>query len=285
MKKVVSILLAALMLFSTLALASCGNSSGSGAKLKVVDIPLTEEKYAFAVPKGEDELLAQLNTFLAEIKENGEFDKMVNNYFGDGTPNAVVSAEKDASKDQLVVATNLAFAPFEYLDGENIYGLDMEIMAAFAASIGKELVIDNMEFDSVCLSVSEGICDIGASGLTVNEKRKEILNFSSDYYDAGQLLIVKADDTTFDNCKTAEDVVAILNTLTADDKIGVQTGTTAQLYIEGSEDMGFPGLPASCATYETFPTAAENILHGNVKYALADSAPAREIVDQINAVG
>ena len=196
------------------ALGACGDSkSGSGSVLKVIDIPLTEEEYAYAVSKGDAELLASVNAFLADIKANGKFDEVINKYFGDGTPEGVTSAAPDSSKDQLVVATNAGFAPFEYKEGDTYYGVDMEIMGLLAESLNKELVINNMEFESVCTAVAEGMCDIAAAGLTITEKRKEILDFTDAYYNASQVLIAKGDDTTFDSCKTAADVEAILNGL------------------------------------------------------------------------
>ncbi len=281
MKKILSVLLAALML--TCLLASCGGASSAPA-LKVIDIPLTNEEYAFAVAKGDAELLASVNSFLAEIKANGKFDEIVNKYFGDGTPTGVTSAAEDASKDQLVVATNAGFEPFEYKEGDTYYGVDMEIMAALAESLGKELVISNMEFESVCTSVAEGMCDVAAAGLTVTDTRKEILDFSDSYYNASQVIIAKADDTTFDACKTVEDVEAILGGMTDATKIGVQTGTTGQFYVTGDEGWGFAGFPVTCVPYEVGALAAQNILNGNANYVVLDIAPAKAVVENINKV-
>lgn len=283
MKKILSaILMAAMLLTSVLMFTACGGSS-TGA-LKVIDIPLTSEEYAFAVAKGDAELLASVNSFLAEIKANGKFDEVVDKYFGDGTPTGVTSAVEDASKDQLIVATNAGFAPFEYKEGDTYLGVDMEIMAMFAESLGRELVISNMEFESVCTAVAEGMCDIAAAGLTVTDTRKEILDFSDPYYNASQVIVVKGDDTTFDACKTAADVEAILNGLAAETKIGVQTGTTGQFYVVGDEGWGFAGFPVECVPYEVGALAAQNILNGNVKYVVIDIAPAKAIVENINAI-
>ena len=285
MKKILSaILMAAMLLTTVLAFTACGGSASSNAVLKVIDIPLTNEEYAYAVAKGDAELLASVNSFLAEIKANGKFDEIVNKYFGDGTPTGVTSAAEDASKDQLVVATNAGFEPFEYKDGDTYYGVDMEIMAALAEYLGKELVISNMEFESVCTAVAEGMCDVAAAGLTVNETRKQILDFSDSYYNASQVVIAKADDTTFDACKTLEDVEAILNTLTAEDKIGVQTGTTGQFYVSGDADWGFAGFAAECVGYENGSLAAQDLLNGNLKYVVIDIAPAKAIVEKTNAL-
>ena len=203
MKKFLAIALAAVMLF---ALAACGGNTEPTEVVKIIDINLTEEEYAFGVDKNQPELLEDVNEFIDKIMADGTFDEICNKYFGDGTPTAVKSAEEDPSKDQLVVATNAAFAPFEYMEGDSYYGIDMEIAALLAEELGKELVINNMKFDSVCLSVGEHKCDIAMAGLTVNESRKEVVNFSKSYYNAYQKLIVKADDTTFDACTDASSV-------------------------------------------------------------------------------
>ena len=279
MKKFLLILLAAVLL---LPLASCGGSASSGNAVKVIDIPLTVEEYAYAVKKGDTELLADVNAFLAEIKSNGKFDEVLNRYFGDGTPAGVTSAVKGASANQLVVATNAGFEPFEYKKGDTYYGIDMEIMGMFAEYKGLELVIDNMEFESVCTSVAEGMCDVAAAGLTVNDKRKETLDFSESYYNAAQVLIVKSSDTTFDACTTAEEVEAILNGFTADKKIGVQTGTTGNFYVKGDVDWGFNGFAVTCIPYENGSLAVQNILNGNCDYVIIDEAPAKAITANIN---
>lgn len=163
--------LAVVMAMATL--TGCGSSDSGKKTAKVVEIDLTSEEYAFGVDKTQPELLDAVNDFIKEIKENGKLDEICNNYFGDGTPVAVTSGTYDANKDQLVVATNAAFEPFEYMEGENYLGIDMEIAAALAEKLGKELVIQNMDFDSVCLSVGQQKCDIAMTGLTINEDRKE----------------------------------------------------------------------------------------------------------------
>ena len=164
-------------------LVSCSSAS---SEVKVIDIPLTEEEYAFGVDKDQPELLEQANAFIAKIKEDGTFDEICNKYFGDGEPTAVTSATLDESKDQLVVATNAGFEPFEYTKGDSYYGIDMEIAALLAKELGKELVISNMDFDAVCLSVGQHKCDIAMAGLTVKEDRMEYVNFTDTYYNAAQ---------------------------------------------------------------------------------------------------
>ena len=257
MKKLTSVLLVAAC---ALSLVACGGSGdkkdsskgGSSSKTaKVIDIDLTNEEYAFGVDKTQPELLEKTNAFIEKIKGDGTLDKICDKYFGSGEPEAVESAKLDSSKDQLVVATNAAFEPFEYTKGDSYYGIDMEIAKLLADELGKELVIENMDFDAVCLSVSQQKCDIAMAGLTINEERED-------------------------------DVAALLAKTEKSDKIGVQAGTTGQYYVEGSEDWDFPGLPAECVTYKSGSLAVQDMLNGNITYVIIDAAPASAITESIN---
>lgn len=108
--------------------AGCGSKEdgkeedkGSSAKTaKVIDVDLTNEEYAFGIDKDQPELVEQVNAFIKEVKEDGTLDEICDKYFGGGEPAAVESAKLDESKDQLVVATNAAFEPFEYTKGDNM---------------------------------------------------------------------------------------------------------------------------------------------------------------------
>ena len=258
------------------------SKKANSLKVKVIDIKLTEEEYAFGVDKNQPELLTAVNSFITEIKANGKFDEICNKYFGDGTPTAVISAKSDESKDQLVVATNAAFEPFEYTKGDKYYGIDMEIAAELAKKLGKELVIKNMDFDSVCLSVGQHKCDIAMAGLTIKEDRKEYVDFTNAYYQASQKLIVKDDDTTFDKCKTTADVEKILNSFDSKTKIGVQTGTTGNFYVKGDKEWDFKGYKATCKEYKNGSLAVQDLINGNINYVIIDEAPANFIVKSIN---
>lgn len=280
MKKFIALALSALLII--------GNFAGCGSKetvtAKVIEIELTNEEYAFGVDKNQPELLESVNAFIAEIKSNGTFDDICNNYFGNGTPQAVTSATLDTSKDQLVIATNAEFEPFEYTKGNSYYGIDMEIAAALADYLGKELVIQHMSFDAVCLSVGQQKCDIAMAGLTIKPEREESVTFSTPYYSASQKIIVRSDNTEFDNCSTAADVEAILSTKTTATKIGVQTGTTGQFYVEGDESWEFDGFPVTCVGYKNGSLAVQDLLNGNLDYVIIDSAPAACITEAINAL-
>jgi len=283
MKKIISFALALFMVLGTL--TACGDSS-KATGVKVIEINLTEEEYAFGVDKAQPELLENVNAFIKKIKEDGTFEAICDKYFGDGTPEAVTSAKLDESKDQLVVATNAAFAPFEYTEdgGKTYYGIDMEIAALLAKELGKELVIVDMDFDAVCLNVQQQKCDIAMAGLTITEDRKDLVNFSDSYYNASQQLIVADNNTEFDACKTAADVETILNKKDDTCKIGVQRGTTGQLYCEGDADWGFAGYAVTTVPYANGSLAVQDLLNNGVDYVIIDSAPAASIVEAINEV-
>ena len=267
--------------------ASEADTTAAEAKegaVKVIDIDLTKEEYAFGVDKDQPELLEKVNAFVDKIMKDGTFDKICNNYFGDGKPVLVESAEEDSSKDQLVVATNAAFEPFEYKVGNKYAGIDMEIAALLAKELGKELVIKHMEFDSVCLSVGQHKCDIAMAGLTVKPDRKEHVNFSKSYYQASQRIIVKSDDKTFDECKDAQAVIAKIKSFDSSVKIGFQNGTTGAMFVKNEKDYAANGFSVEGVGYKNGSLAVQDLINGNINYVVIDSAPASCIVDTINEV-
>jgi len=249
---------------------------------QVIEFDLTEELYAFGVDKDQPELLTKVNEFIAKIMNDGTFEDICDRYFSDGQPVLVESAVRDDTKDQLVVATNAAFEPFEYTEGDKYLGIDMEIAKLLADYLGWELVIENMDFDAVCLSVGQHKCDIAMAGLTVNEEREEHVTFSEPYYAASQKLIVKGDNTTFDKCKTVEDEEKILNGFDKKTKVGVQDGTTGQLYCAGDEDWGFAGFAFETVGYKNGSLAVQDMINGNIDYVVIDAAPADFISASIN---
>ncbi len=213
----------------------------NGNKVKVIDsIELTAESYAFIVKKGNSELQSKANALLQELKDSGELASIISSFF-DGT--ATFTHENPASKEGcLVVATNAYFPPFEYYEGNKLTGVDIQIASLLAKKLGKGLYVEDLDFDAVFTSVSQGLADIGMAGITKNDEREKTFDFSIDYYESAQVLIVKADDTTFDGCKTAEDIEAILKAQNKTFVIGAQSGTTGYMYANGDQDFGYEGF-------------------------------------------
>lgn len=198
--------------------------------IKMIDVALSTEQYAFGVDKAQASLLIGVNNAIAQLKapqENGmsmldeifakydnlEYDEDGNVVGGDELIVGIESAKKNTSNasGQLVVATNAAFAPFEYKKGDKFAGVDMEIAKYIADAMNLELVIEDMDFDAVVTSVGKNGVDIAMAGLSVTETRKKSVNFSSAYYEgAYQVILVKEDNTEFDNCTTKEQIEEIL---------------------------------------------------------------------------
>ena len=287
MKKIISLALVAVMLLATLvAFASCGSSK---SKVKVYkEYDLTAEKYAFAVAKENTELKDAANELLAELKASGELDAIINSFF-DGSAtftyaNPVSSVPTGADRENyLVVATNAYFPPFEYYEGAKLSGVDMKIASLLADKLGKTLYIYDMEFDSVIISVSQGQADIGMAGLTVNEERLKTIDFTTEYYESAQVLVVREDDTVFADCKSADDIIAKLSEQEKSFKVGTQNGTTGYMFTAGDEGFGYDGFKnLTCNGYTTGALAILDLANGKVDAVILDKQPAIMIAESTN---
>lgn len=286
MKKIISLALMLVMLLGiVVATTSCKKDDGE-PKVKLIDVKLTEEEYAFVLKKGNTELKDDMDAFLTEIKENGEFQKVVDKYFkgeGDKVGQNIATGNVTNDENTLVVVTNCPFEPFEYIgDDGKIYGVDIEIAAMYAESKGLTLAVKNIDFDAIFTEVNAGYADVGMAGITVSEDRLEIYDFTQTYYNASQKLIVAADNTDFDNCETVEDVEEVLAALEGK-KVGYQIGTTGGMYVEGNEDWGYPGFAnLEGKGYSTALDAARDLINGNLYAVVVDEAPGSAIVNTIN---
>ena len=101
-----------------------------------------------------------------------------------------VFASCSKKNDVLVMATNAAFPPYEYVEANEFVGIDVEIAKAIAEKLGMELQIEDVEFGSIIGGVAEGKYDMGMAGLTVTEERKQSVNFSDTYATGIQVIIV-----------------------------------------------------------------------------------------------
>ena len=285
MKKIISLFLAlTLCLCSAFALASCNTTTDPVVKL--VDIKLTDEDYAFVCKKGNTALVESMNAFMAQIKADGTFDALVAKYFeGEGEKVGYTVTTNDVVNDEsnLIVVTNCPFEPFEYIgDDGKIYGLDIEIAAAYARANNLTLVIKNIGFDDIFTQVDAGYADIGMAGITVSEDRAAIYDFTDTYYKASQKLIVAIDNTDFDAFTTVAEVEAKLAELSGK-KIGYQNGTTGGMYINGDDDWGYAGFEnIEGKGYATAQEAVLDLMNGNLYAVIVDEAPANAIVNAVN---
>jgi len=159
--------------------------------LKILEEEFALEEYAIAISKDNAKLKEDINAALKEIKANGTFDRIVDYYIGQeqDTP-AYTKKDVDRSNGTLVMATNAEFPPYEYSKSDKVTGLDVDMMLAVCDILGMELVIEDMQFDSIIASVISGKADVGVAGLTVTEDRLKSVDFSDTYYTGKQVIIV-----------------------------------------------------------------------------------------------
>ena len=143
---------------------------------------------------------------------------------GSNSDNSTPSGDdaSDAAKTKLVVATSPDFPPFESLEGGEVVGIEVDILKKVAEKMGMELDLQQMDFDSVIPGVQAGKFDVGMSGITVTDKRKENVDFSSVYFMAAQAIVVTADSGITGKADLEGK------------KVSVQTGTTAEEYCMGN---------------------------------------------------
>ena len=180
--------------------------------LKINPIALSSENYGIAIDKAQANLKTQIDAILAEKDAEIQAikDKYMNNEeasFVGVTPMAKDTAKAD---QQLVVATNAEFAPWEYKEGNQYFGIDMEIAALLAEELGMELVIEDMDFDNVVGSVGKQGIDIAMSGITITAERADVVNFSTPYYTESIVIVHKAADTSLASCGTVVDLLTVL---------------------------------------------------------------------------
>ena len=140
----------------------------ANAGLKILDEPFAEEQYAICISKENHELTEKIDKALAELKDEGVLDKIKSYYIEGNTDTVPYESPKDIKYDgELHMATNAAFPPYEYVEGGKIVGLDPMMATAICDKLGKKLVIDDMEFDSVITAVQTGKDDFGMAGMTM----------------------------------------------------------------------------------------------------------------------
>lgn len=165
-------------------------------------------------------------------------------------------------KGKLVMATNAYFPPYEYYDNSTIVGIDAEIAAAVAKKLDLELEIQDVEFDSIIAGVQSNKYDIGMAGMTVTEERKKAVNFTDTYATGVQVVIVPENSEI-------TDVDTLLN---GDYKVGVQTGTTGDIYMSG--DIGDDRV----VRFSKGNDAVLALSTGKVDAVVIDNEPAKSFV-------
>ena len=236
MKKLTAIALALIML---LALCACGNSSAPAD----TNTPAPAATPAPAPTDAANEPATQ----------------------PDDVP--VETAFTTVEEGKLHMSTNASFPPYEMTtDDGGFEGIDVEVAAAIAGKLGLELVVDDMDFAAALTAVQMGQSDIAMAGITVNEERKQVMEFSDTYATGVQVIIVKEDSpiATVDDLENAE-------------MIGCQKATTGYIYCSDTPENGGYGEDHVTA-YDTGALAVMALVNGQVDAVVIDNEPARAYV-------
>lgn len=184
----------------------------------------------------------------------------------EGTAAAETKAEETtaaASGGTLVMVTNAEFPPYEYHEGSQVVGIDADIARAIADELGMKLEIEDIAFDSIIPELTSGKADFAMAGMTVNEKRKQSVDFSDTYASASQKIIVKEDSPI----KTPDDLKGKI--------VGVQLGTTGDIYVSDLEQDG-----TKVERYNKGFEAVQALMQGKIDAVVIDGEPAKVFVEQ-----
>ena len=187
------------------------------------------------------------------------------------------SVDKIKEAGSITMYTNAAFAPFEYVDGQDVKGVDVEIGLEIAKKLGVELKVEDVKFDSIVPGVQSGKAAFGAAGITITDERKDSVDFSIEYYTSIQYII----------CKDGENFSSMADL--AGKKVGVQLGTTGDFLIadavDGTEDDSgnhvngaLEGTDAEYKEYANALEASQDLINGKIDAVIIDKLPAESIV-------
>ena len=199
-----------------------------------------------------------------------------------------------SNDDTIIVHTNAFFAPFEYYEGTEIKGVDVEIMNLVGEKLGKKVEFVNVEFSAIIDNVKTGeVCDAGAAGITITDERKDKVDFSTPYYTSVQYVIFAAADTSIVT-KTVDSKEYIVWEALAGKKIGTQTDTTGWIYTDGEinatedNDYGYAGVlygtNTTLVNFDNAQLAADAIGANQIDAVIVDELPAQYITKNNSAL-
>ena len=251
MKKIASLLAAVMLLTATL--AGCGNSGSGSSTTDTSSASSTASQSSAAEDSSAAEGETSSEASATEAGDYGEFTTI--------------------EEGKLIMSTNAQFPPYELVsDGEGFNGtgfegIDVEIASAIADKLGLELQIDDMEFTSALTAVQNNAADVILAGLTYNEERDEVLDFTESYSTGVQVVIVTEDS----------DITSI-DDLANDKMIGTQAGTTGWAYASDTPENGGYGED-HVNGYDSGALAVQALLNGQIDAVIIDDAPAQEFVE------
>ena len=183
------------------------------------------------------------------------------------------------SSNKLIVYTESGFAPFEYVSNGQITGVDVEIMKLVGERLGKEVVFEDVPFNTIVDAVSEGkLTNVGAAGLSITDERKEKVDFSIEYYQANLYVIYNKEKGITSKTMTDGQEGVYWGSLKNGLGIGVQTGTTADLFLGDELVEGGSLYGVKKTGYYKLDIACSDICL-TIDYVIIDELPAKMLVE------
>lgn len=177
--------------------------------------------------------------------------------------------EEGAKSEKLIVGTEAGFAPYEYMKGNEVVGIDMDIAKAIADEMGKELEIKNMDFDGALAAVQSGKVDFVAAGVSISPEREEAMDFSNEYVNSTEVIVVNKENPAV--TPAGEELAGS----DLDGKVvAVQQGNIADIWVSNKDNCN----PKEVKRYTKFAQAAEDLKNGKIDCIVMDQYPAEELV-------
>lgn len=285
MKKIISLSIAAIMLFTALAaFTSCKKKDDELVAIPATD--LIEEDFGIAVKKGNTELLGMINAVISEWLANGTMDKYIEYYDAvskNENPDAgdlKTSWDFGSATETITVYTESGFAPYEFVSDGKVIGVDIALMSEVAVKNNMKIEVKDVAFDTIttCVKSADGHA-VGAAGMSITPERKEEVDFT-DVYASSTIVVVSASGKAYTS-------VADLSGL----KVGVQEGTVADLIItDASTSKGYTvdeeagkiikiNEKTEVKQYKQYALALQDLKSGRIDAILMDKLPAIAMIE------
>ena len=287
MKKItkisISVLLIATVVGACFALVACNDDSSNLVAVAATD--LLQEDFGIAVTKGNTSLMSAVNQVVDDWLANGKMNQYMDYYTAlaneeNGGETAVApdglqtSWDFGSASEVVTMYTESGFAPYEFVKGTSVVGLDVAIMSQVALNMGKKLEVKDVMFDVIATNVAQASGDaVGAAGITINDERKQVVDFSHVY--SSSTLVVVSKDGQF---KSVKDL--------AGKSVGVQEGTSGDLIISAAKGAGYvyenedgnevvvKAEGATVKQYKQYALALQDLKNGRIDAILMDKLPA-----------
>ncbi len=291
-KFVVSFMLVAVVIGASFALVAC-NSDKDTKLSAVAATDLLQEDFGIAVKKGNTALLNAVNAVIDEWNGNGKMTQYMDYYSAladeESSGKTAVAPEGlqtswnfGSATEVVTMYTESGFAPYEFIKGDSVVGLDVAIMSQVALNLGKKLEVKDVAFDVVATNVANSTGDaVGAAGITINDERKQVVDFSN-VYSSSTLVIVSANGQYTSVKDLAGKIVGVQEGTSGDLIISAAKGAGYTYENEDGEEVTVTAQGATVNQYKQYALALQDLKNGRIDAILMDKLPA-ELMLKINA--